>query len=141
MIKTMRRYFSCLIIAILCISTVCVPSFAMDNTVPNDTTNAVYAANATIPFSEGGILKNNSVKYTITIPEDGTYTVTLSTRQIQGSNGVWMMLDKANVKNIIDTNVNGSYQKRVNLTAGTYYLELYASGTYSYAVSIYKPIA
>lgn len=98
------------------------------------------ARNSAFLMNDGGILQYGAKDYTINVPKSTTYTLTLSVKNLEGSDGVWMILQKANSSATVDTVVRtGSFQKRYYLTAGTWYLRLASpSGVHSFGVSIHE---
>lgn len=85
---------------------------------------------------EGGRLSHGIKTYTVNFPRTATYTVTIAVQQIEGSGGLWVVLQDPQSVNKIDTTVTSSYQRRIKLNPGTYNLSLVASGTCAYSVVI-----
>lgn len=143
MISRFKKLF-CIILSVVCVGTASVPAYATNN-LTNNTLNYSHevaipttARSATI-LSEAGILENTTKAFTFTVPSSTTYTFTMSVRNIIGTSGIWAFLQGQNGEIKIDKIVSSSYQKRMSLTSGTWYLRLTSSpNTCSYSVTIHE---
>lgn len=143
---TSKKIICTLLSAIICFSSLFVTSYATENEKVTDNVNLHEFVNATdlnskssvTLLSEGGIL-STSKSFTINVPETTTYTFTLVANPIEGSNTLWTTLAKAGEFPKIDRAVSGTFQQRLPLTKGTWYLQLTAApGTFAYSVSIHR---
>ena len=139
--NNIRKILCTMLVAIICLGTFCTSASATTKGTVNvesmETVESVIPRGVTV-LSESGILSNQSKTFTFTVPKSTTYTFTMSARTISGNDGIWTILQKQGSGATIDTNISGSYQKRFNLISGTWYLQLFTSGTSSYAVSIHE---
>lgn len=143
---TSKKIICTLLSAIICFSSLFVTSYAAENEKITDNVNSHEIVNtskldlmssATL-LSEGGIL-STSKSFTINVPESTTYTFTLVANPLEGSNTLWTTLAKAGQFPILDRAISGTFQQRLTLTKGTWYLQLTAApGTFAYSVSIHK---
>ena len=145
--QTFKKLFCTLLSAVICISTFGVTAFAaedidrVENIVLDEVAEVegVASTYSTTVLSDGGVLANSTKTLTFYVPESSTYTFTMSVSQISGSGGVWAILQKSGGSAIMDRTITSSYQKRFNMTSGTWYLQLTsAPGTAAYSVTIHK---
>lgn len=136
----MKKMATILLALMLSISLTCIPTLAAESKFLEETkTNTALQDNIAtaniLPYTSGSI--NNSVaNYSVSVPSSGYYTFTLAVTNISGNDNVWVIFQRNGSNAIIDTNVNSSYQKRVYLPAGTYYLQLYSQAYWFYTVTI-----
>ena len=104
----------------------------------SDTSEMARNVNLNIPCNDGGKISHEALQYTITVNESATYTFTMASTTQSGD--LLVIFERAGGSTrYINQNINGSYQQRFYLPAGTYYLLLAnGSGVSTFSWSIHK---
>lgn len=139
--KISKKFFGTVLSTIICLSMFYSPAYAAEmmdtfaNTESSKLSDAI-APHSDMILSEAAILDGTVDQFTFQVPENGTYTVTMSVRSISGSTGIWTFLQGPTGNVIIDRDIWGTYQERHNLQRGTHVLRLTTSGKYAYSITI-----
>ena len=133
-----KRIATSLILSLILSLTGVTNVFAFSNVENNTNVLAeTRDANLTIPCNDGGRISHQALDYTITVSESATYTFTMASTTQSGS--LLVIFESAGGTRYINNDINGSYQNRFDLPAGTYRLRLSnGSGVSTFSWSIHK---
>lgn len=141
--KIRHKFLVTFLVLTFCINLFYIPAHGAEIPISSKNTSFTSSQRTVYLLNEHGTLSSNSsnLQFTIKVPKNSTYTVTVGAGPTSGGTGkVLVTFQNSKGEFLIFQNLSAtSYQKRFNLSVGTYTLTFTpTSGPSYYVATIYE---